>query len=526
LFGVARGAVDGLDHLRPRAAYFGLAEQWGGTPSPGLAIEEPPRIDAGGLTNMASGFDGIAPGSLFRIRGQAFTAGSVEAASGGDLPYQLGDASVCVEQRPAPLYLSAADEIRAQLPWETPLGSRPVIVYRGGVASQPAQVEVMEAAPGIFENAVFRPGLPCPVDATNGARAGDYLEIYGTGLGAVSGAAATGRLATEPMVVDAQPHALLNGREIEVVFSGLLAGAAGVYQTNARIPAEIAPGLAQLQLRQNGRLSNAAAVQIAGAADTPRLLLGAWEPSALTLQAGGPPAVSTTRVSGRNGFCELVRFSLAGLPSGVRASIPVGIPGQAVSLKLWAEAGAPRAENAVVAVAAVSGLGETPRQPLRLTVLAALGDIRFRVVSGGWLSGAPRASFEVDGSVVYQTSGGGPGRGFSFLVVDAQTGVLSPVRAFDTWGNEGDVVAMEAFLQSLTPGQVVLAAIADDGSLLLTDETRRVFRETLGAQLVDSLTYQASWAIVSRVGASQPIAEALMLDEAVVLDRTLTFPMP
>jgi hypothetical protein len=72
----------------------------------------------------------------------------------------------------------------------------------------------------------------------------------------------------------------------------------------------------------------------------------------------------------------------------------------------------------------------------------------------------------------------------------------------------------------------VLAAVADDGSLLLTAEARRVVRETLGSQWIDSLSYQFSWAIVSRVGASQPIAEGLLLDEVVILDRILTFPMP
>jgi hypothetical protein len=317
----------------------------------------------------------------------------------------------------------------------------------------------------------------------------------------------------------------LDDRDAAVVFSGLLAGAVGVYQTNVRVPVDIAPGVARLQLRQNALLSNAVEIQIAGEGDTPRLLLDALEPGALMVQAGGPPAMARVRIVGRNGFCGLVRFTVTGLPSGVRASIPVGVPGQTVPLNIWAEPGAPRAEDAAVTVTALSSLGET-RQTLRVTVLPALGDIRFRVVSGGWLSGSSLVSFEVDGRVVFQASGGGPGRGLSFLVADSQSGVLSPVRVFDTWGSEEAVVAMELFLKSLAPGQVVMAAVADDGSLLLTDETRRVVGETLGSQWIDSLSYQSSWAIVSRVGASQPIAEGLLLDEVVILDRILTFPMP
>jgi uncharacterized protein (TIGR03437 family) len=525
LFGVERGALQGFDNLRPRDAYFALAQSWGGTPPADLAAEGPPQIGAGGLTNTASGFEVLAPGSLFTIRGENFAAAR-QAAAGGDLPFQLEAVSVCVEQRPAPLYFASADEIRAQLPWETALGRPQAIVYRSGVASQPATAEVVANAPGIFEGAVFRPGLPCPVDGANGVRAGDYLEIYGTGLGPVAAAMATGSVAGAPIEVLTSPQASLDERDVDVVYSGLLAGAAGVYQTNVRIPFDMASGVAQLRLRQNALASNAVAVDIVGEGGTPRLLLGAIEPNAMLVQAGGPPRTALLRIGGRGGFCELVRFVVQGLPAGVRASIPVGVPGQTVPLEIWAEPGAPRAEDAPVTLTALSNVADAPRQTLRVTVLPALGDIRLRVISGGWLSGAPTASFEVDGRVVFQSSGGGPGRGFNFLVVDSQSGVMSPVRGFDTWGSAQAVEAMEVFLRSLPHGQVVLAAIADDGALLLTEETRRVLREALGSQAIDALVYQSSWAIISRVGASRPIAEGLLPDETVVLDRTLTFPMP
>jgi hypothetical protein len=363
------------------------------------------------------------------------------------------------------------------------------------------------------------------VDGANGVRPGDYLEVYGTGLGLGTAFVETGRVANETLEVTTSPQASLDERDIAVVFSGLLPAAVGVYQTNVRVPLDIAPGVAQLRLRQNALLSNGVAVQITEQAASPRLLLDAPEPNAMLVQAGGPAAKALVRIAGRNGFCELVRFVVEGLPAGVRASIPVGVLGQTVPLEIRAEPGAPRAEDAAVTLTALSGLIEA-RQTLRLTVLPALGDIRLRVVSGGWLSGAPMASFEVDGRVVYQVNGGGPGRGFSFLAVDSQSGVLSTARSFDTWGDEEAVAAMEAFLQSLPHGQVVLAAVADDGSLLITAETRRILRETLGSQAIDSLAYQSSWAIISRAGASQPIAEGLMLDDVVVLDRTLTFPMP
>ena len=526
LFGVARGAIEGLDTLRPREAYFALAREWGGVPPLGLSVAGSPLIEPGGLRNAASGFEVMAPGSLFAVFGENFTAGGQSAAAASDLPYQLGDLSVCVDRQPAPLYFGAAGEIRAQMPWETAPGSRQVVVYRGGTASPPSPAEVLAQAPGIFEGAVLRPGLPCPVDDANGVRPGGYLEVYGTGLGAIAASPATGRAATDPGSLSTMPQASLDDREIEVAFSGLLAGTAGVYQTNVRIPAEMPAGVVQLRLNQGAMVSNGVPVQITGETDSPRLRLRPPDPDAVLVQAGGPPRRTLARVFGRNGFCGLVRFAVSGLPAGVRASIPVGYPGQAVPLDIWAEPTAPRAEDVPVALTALSSLADAPLQTVRVTVLPALGDIRFRIVSGGWLSGAPVASFEVDGRIIHQVSGGGPGRGFNFLTVDAQSGELGPIRNFDTWGSEEAVVALETYLQSLPAGRVVLAAVADDGSFLLTPRTRRILREALGSQWIDALAYQHSWAIISRVAALQPIAEGLMAEESVVLERTLTFPMP
>jgi uncharacterized protein (TIGR03437 family) len=526
LFGVARGAVDGLDTLRPREAYFALAREWAGAPPRGLSIPGAPLIEPGGVRDAASGFEVLSPGSLFAIHGENFTPEGIRAASGSDLPYQLDDTSVCVDGSQAPLYLATDNEVRGQMPWELEPGSRPVTLYRSGVASQPAPAEVLDQAPGIFEGAVLQPGLPCPVDGSNGVRPGGYLEIYGTGLGSVDTPVTTGRPALEPGSLSLMPQASLDDRSIEVVFSGLLAGAVGVYQTNVRIPTDIPAHVAQLRLSQAARVSNAVAVQIAGTGDAPRLILDPLEPDGLLIQAGGPAKRAIVRVLGRNGFCDLVRFTVAGLPAGVRASIPVAYPGQAVPLEIRAGSTAPHAEDVPVTLTALSSLADTPLQILRVTVLPALGDIQFRVVSGGWLSGAPVASFAVDGQILYEVSGGGPGRGFNFLTIDARTGELSPVRSFDTWASEQAVGAMETYLQALPEGSVVIGAVADDGSLLITAETRRIIRETLGSQWIDSLAYQQSWAIISRVGAMQPIAEGWLADQTVVLERTLTFPMP
>jgi hypothetical protein len=148
------------------------------------------------------------------------------------------------------------------------------------------------------------------------------------------------------------------------------------------------------------------------------------------------------------------------------------------------------------------------------------------VVSGGWLSTVPVANFRIHGTEIYRTTGGGPGRGFNFMTIDAATGVFGPVRTFDTWLRDADAAAMEDYLKSLPDGVVVLGAIADDGATRITDETRRVIRESLGSALIDHLEFRYSWAIISRKGATLPIDEGLSPNGLVVLSQTLDFPMP
>ena len=141
-------------------------------------------------------------------------------------------------------------------------------------------------------------------------------------------------------------------------------------------------------------------------------------------------------------------------------------------------------------------------------------------------SGASVASFELNGNLLYQVHGGGPGRGFNFLTVDPDTGALGEVRAFDTFEKPADVEAMENYLRSLPVGVVVLGAIADEGTHLLTDEARGVLRETLGSELIDFVDFQYSWAIITRKRATKPIAERLSPNGLVVLEEMLSFPMP
>ena len=523
LLRVSGGHAAGLDRLRPRDAYFALARLWGGPP-PEFSETRVAQLDPEGVVNMAGGLPLLSPGSLAVFTGEGL-ASAGRSVAGGDLPLHLGPVSVCVESAAMPLFFSNSEEVRGQTPWDLSPGTVRASVYRAGMPSNAAEFEVADVSPGIFEVGVFRPGRPCPVDVANGVPPGSYLEIYGTGLGPGETALASGQAPAQVNPTAETPQAFLDGLELPVFFSGMLAGMAGIYQANTHIPEDASPSVAALSLLQRGISSNRHLLRVTGERDKPGFLLTLGEPGPIVLQAGGPPYSVPVLLNAVNGFCDLIRFELSGVPTGVRARIPVGVPGQTLALSLQAEPDAPAGERTVF-LTGRSVIPETVTHSLALRVLPSQGPIDFRVISGGFLSTAPVASFEMAGSLVHRVHGGGLGRGFNFLTINPESGVLGPVRAFDTWASDGDAVAMETYLKALPDGVVVLAAIADEGSLKITGETRRVLRETLASGLIDHLEFRYSWAIISRKGAAKPFAEGLSPNGLVVLTETLTFPMP
>ena len=524
LFRVSKSLEAGLDRLRPRDAYFALARVWGGAPPPEFSEVRVAQLDSEGVVNMAGGLPRVSPGSLALLTGDSL-ASVGRSVAGGDLPFHLGPISACVGGASMPLLFSDRTELRGQMPWDIPVGTSRATAYRAGMPSNTVEFENARASPGVFEVGVFRPGRPCPVDVANGVPPGTYLEIYGTGLGPGEAPLAAGQAPTQVNLAAETPRAFLQDVELPVLFSGMLAGMAGIYQTNTYIPDDFPPALAELSLIQNEVSSNRHRLRITGERDKPGFRLTLAQPGPVVLQAGGPPQTVPVLLHGVNGFCDLVRLEMVGLPRGVRASIPVGVPGQTLPLTLQADADLPASEKTAL-LTARSIIPGTVTRTVDVRVLPSRGAVDFRVVSGGFVSTAPVASFEMAGRLLYRVYGGGPGRGFNFLTIDYQTGVLGPVRNFDTWASAADVAAMETYLKALPEGEVVLGAIADDGWLKITDETRRVIRETLGSGLIDGLEFRYSWAIMTRKGAERPIAERLSPNGLVVLEETLSFPMP
>ena len=281
-----------------------------------IVLEVPPPTgpavsQAGGVVNAArmSAYGGrglfgpqllpLAPGAAVVVQGVNFAPGEGTAeAQGYPLPTMLGGTRVLIDGAEAPLFAVGPRRIEAQLPWALGgeavqaggLALAEVVVESGGARSWPRRFWAAPSAPGVFTVSGTRQGqaavlfagtaaLAAPLGASEGsrpARAGDVLEIYATGLGAVEPPIADGRNSCAPdgvCLADgsnvvlrhtvAQPRVWIGAYELapgNIRFSGLAPILAGMNLVVVEVPPNLAPSeAAELRLAVGGRTSQSGA---------------------------------------------------------------------------------------------------------------------------------------------------------------------------------------------------------------------------------------------------------------------------
>lgn len=502
LFRVAATEAPGLDALEPRRAFWALASAWNGAARriPQVA----PRLD--GVVNAATGKGVTSPVALVRLSGEGlvFQAQRVQPWA-----FHADVSCVCIDGLPAKVASATPQSATAVTPATLAPGIHRTVVFRLGAASNFAPVRVERHAPGIFASGVLRAGTDCLVSEVNGARRGEILEIYLTGLG--SGP-------FEALEVE------VNGTTAEILYAGALEAYPGMNQINVRVPTLAPRGSGSLLVRLAEAISNPYALSVAGETDQPAISVGV--PAADTvLQAGGPEQTAPVEVEGRNGYCGPVLFRIWNPPEGISLRSAMAFTGRPAFVRLRAAPGARPVNGGLLTLLATAPGAATGSANLRLTVLPSRGDIQVRVVSGGYKAG-PLAQFDWAGRTLHATTGGGPGRGINVLTVDPQTGLFSPVRSFDTWGDPAAASRLTAFLNELPSGTIALFAIADEGTYQLDLAAKEAIRIFFGSRLIRTLGYQDSWALIGRKGAASPLAEGASSDKRVVLDYLLTLPAP
>jgi uncharacterized protein (TIGR03437 family) len=190
-----------------------------------------------------------APGSLLTLSGSSadrVTANSVEA----------------------PVLSSTVDESQFQLPYDLSGDSVRLAVARGG-AGLAFPLRLKAASPAILAD---REGTPfvldadsgVAVDAMNPLRGGMAIQILATGLGRVTPEWPAGlpAPASNPPRVAAEVKVMLDGVALEDIEARLAPGYVGFYLIEARLPAMLDAGPAELRVQAGGNLSGPVRVYV------------------------------------------------------------------------------------------------------------------------------------------------------------------------------------------------------------------------------------------------------------------------
>jgi large repetitive protein len=210
----------------------------------------------------------LAPGTIVQIYGANFATQTASATT-LPLPVTLSGTSVSIGGIPAPLYYVSSGQINAQVPSELqPNHQYQVIVNANGVLSAPDLISVSALSPGLDANpngSLIAQHLDGTlVTSASPAQPGEYIQLYGTGLGATDRTVADGAGAPSNPVANALNAATvtINGEPASVLFTGLTPGLAGLYQVDVQVPADAPNGALPLVLSQNSVTANSVTLAV------------------------------------------------------------------------------------------------------------------------------------------------------------------------------------------------------------------------------------------------------------------------
>ena len=220
----------------------------------GVAYAQP-TIDTGGITNAASYSapelpnGALARGGMIVIKGNNLGPTPLQIINSFPLPLSLAGTSIkaTVGGTTVDLYMiyTSTRQLAAILPSQTPEGTGTLTVTYNGQASAATSIRVVRSAfgifslnqagsgPGVFQNA--NSGTDQPVNTlTVGARPGQLVIIWGTGLGPVTGNEAAG--ARPGDLTDVPVEVYVGGRRADVTYRGRSGCCAGIDQIVFTVP--------------------------------------------------------------------------------------------------------------------------------------------------------------------------------------------------------------------------------------------------------------------------------------------------
>jgi uncharacterized protein (TIGR03437 family) len=198
-----------------------------GLPAAGLTLSAGSAVPVvTAVVNAASSVSGVAAGATETIYG-------VNLAGG-----QTAGVQVLLNGSTLPLLYVSDTQINFYVPQSSTQGSATLTVVTPSGAQATAAVNVVPVQPGIFPGGALHAGTGVSA-MTSPVHAGDYIEIYCTGLGPTQTVGSFQETVFTPIV-------FLGATPVQPVYSGLSPGSVGLYQVNVQVPAGVAAGIEPL----------------------------------------------------------------------------------------------------------------------------------------------------------------------------------------------------------------------------------------------------------------------------------------
>jgi uncharacterized protein (TIGR03437 family) len=191
---------------------------------------------------------------VITLYGSGLAPAGTVASSSAPFPNSLAGVSVTVNGTAAPVYSVTPTQINAVVPYSldpnaTSLAT--IQVSNNNTLSNSVPTYLGFTSPGIFTvpvgglgNGAILHADYTLVSTASPAKVGETVQIYLTGLGAVSPAVNAGAAAPSTTLSKTlyQTAAYIDGLQATVAFSGLAPGLGGLYQMNVTIPTGVTPG--------------------------------------------------------------------------------------------------------------------------------------------------------------------------------------------------------------------------------------------------------------------------------------------
>ena len=224
------------------------------------------------MKSSANYFLRYAPGMLASLfnHGTAMFGSQTVPAPTTPLPLSLGDVQVLVGGVAAPMLYASPTQINFQVPIGTPVGTTEVQAVQAstGQILTSSLVSIQATSPALFSADATGSGQVLALNAAdssvnsakNPVKAGQFISLFGTGQGFVNGAPPDGTPATVATPTAETPQVYINGPLFldpgDVEYSGLAPNYVGLWQVNAKVPANAAPGAVLVLVGLDGFFSN------------------------------------------------------------------------------------------------------------------------------------------------------------------------------------------------------------------------------------------------------------------------------